>query len=189
MNSLPASERGSGAGMSTTFQNSATVLSIGVFFSVITIGLASSLPSHLYVGLTSHGVPAAAARELSRLPPISVLFASFLGYSPIQHLLGPSGALAHLNAHQIAYLTGRSFFPSLISPPFGHGLHFAFDFAVICSVIAAAASVATRQEVHPRTGEAFNRDRRGIRQRSRTRLGTARDLLRRRWRIRQLSAS
>ena len=150
MNSLPASERGAGAGMSTTFQNSATVLSIGVFFSVITIGLASALPTHLYVGLTAHGVPSAAARQLSRLPPISVLFASFLGYSPIQHLLGPSGALSHLNAHQIAYLTGRSFFPSLISPPFGHGLHFAFDFAVVCSVIAAAASwLRGKKYIHP----------------------------------------
>ncbi|MGH3832145.1 MAG: MFS transporter, partial [Pseudonocardiaceae bacterium] len=35
MNSLPPHQRGVGAGMSTTFQNSAMVLSIGVFFSLM----------------------------------------------------------------------------------------------------------------------------------------------------------
>ena len=33
MNSLPANQRGAGAGMAATFQNSATVLSIGIFFT------------------------------------------------------------------------------------------------------------------------------------------------------------
>ena len=140
MNSLPPEERGAGAGMATTFQNSATVLSIGIFFTVITLGLASSLPSHLYNGLTAQGIAPAAAHQISKLPPIGVLFASFLGYNPIQQLLGPTGLLNHLNPHQVAYLTGRGFFPHLISPSFGQGLHYAFDFAIACSVVAAAAS-------------------------------------------------
>jgi MFS family permease len=141
MNSLPSSERGAGAGMATTFQNSATVLSIGVFFTVITLGLAASLPAQLYRGLTLQGVPPAAAHQISGLPPIGVLFASFLGYNPIKQLLGPSGLLKRLSPHQIAYLTSRSFFPHLITAPFGQGLHYAFDFAIACSVIAAAASL------------------------------------------------
>ena len=140
MNSLPPDERGAGAGMATTFQNSATVLSIGIFFTVITLGLAASLPSHLYHGLTAQGVPPASARQISELPPIGVLFASFLGYNPIQQLLGPSGLLHHLSPQQASFLTGRSFFPHLISAPFGVGLHYAFDFAILCSLVAAGAS-------------------------------------------------
>ncbi len=140
MNSLPASERGAGAGMTTTFQNSATVLSIGIFFTVITVGLAASLPSHLFAGLTAEGVPAAAAHQIAQLPPIGVLFASFLGFNPVQQLLGPSGALHHLTAQQTATLTGHQFFPQLISAPFAKGVHYAFDFAILCSLVAAAAS-------------------------------------------------
>jgi MFS family permease len=148
MNSLPPDQRGAGAGMSTTFQNSAQVLSIGIFFSVMTVGLAASLPGHLYQGLTASGVSAADAHRLSQLPPIGVLFASFLGINPIQHLLGPS-VLQHLNAQQTATLTGHQFFPHLISTPFGQGLHYAFDFAIACSVIAATASWL-RGSVRPR---------------------------------------
>ncbi len=141
MNSLPPDQRGAGAGMMTTFQNAATVLSIGVFFTVITLGLAATLPSHLYSGLTASGVPGATAHQIASLPPIGSLFSAFLGYNPIQELLGPSGVLHHLTAAQQAHLTGRSFFPNLISAPFGTGLHYAFTFAAICSVIAGIASL------------------------------------------------
>ena len=65
VNSLPPEQRGAGAGMMTTFQNAAQVLSIGVFFSVITIGLAASLPTHLYQGLVAQGVPASVAHQPS----------------------------------------------------------------------------------------------------------------------------
>ncbi len=140
MNSLPPDERGAGSGMTTTFQNSATVLSIGIFFTVITLGLAASMPGHLYAGLTAHGVSSASAREVANLPPIGVLFASFLGFNPIQQLLGPSGALQHLTAQQASALTGHEFFPQLISTPFAQGIHYTFDFAIACSLVAAAAS-------------------------------------------------
>ena len=140
MNSLPPDQRGAGAGMMTTFQNAATVLSIGVFFTVIILGLSSTLPSHLYNGLVANGVPAPAAHQVASLPPISSLFSALLGYNPIQQLLGPSGVLSHVSAAQAAHLTGRSFFPQLISSPFGTGLHYAFDFAIVASLIAAVAS-------------------------------------------------
>ncbi|WP_410050996.1 MFS transporter [Acidiferrimicrobium sp. IK] len=140
MNSLPPDQRGAGAGMMTTFQNAATVLSIGVFFTVIIVGLSSTLPSHLYQGLTANGVPPAAAHQVASLPPISSLFSALLGYNPIQQLLGPSGVLHHVSAAQAAHLTGRSFFPQLISSPFGTGLHYAFDFAIVASLVAAVAS-------------------------------------------------
>ena len=139
MNSLPADQRGVGAGMSATFQNSAMVLSIGIFFSLIILGLSASLPSHLFSGLTAQGVPAADASRLSHLPPTAVMFAALLGYNPIQMLLGP--ALTKLPASNAAYLTGHSFFPSLITAPFQSGLDIAFDFAIAACLIAAVASL------------------------------------------------
>jgi MFS family permease len=139
MNSLPPTARGVGAGMSTTFQNSAMVLSIGIFFSLIIAGLSAHLPSALYQGLVQHDVPAAAAQPVAHLPAVAVLFAAFLGYNPMQQLLGP--ILGTLPADQASYLTGRSFFPHLISGPFADGLAVAFWFAFAACVLAAAASL------------------------------------------------
>jgi MFS family permease len=139
MNSLPADQRGAGAGMLQTFQNSAQVLSIGVFFTVITLGLASRLPNALEHGLAAQGMPAAQAQSIASLPPIGTLFAAFLGYNPIQQLIG-SPAAAHVTAEHYDYLTGRSFFPHLITGPFGHGLHLAFLMAAAISFIGAVCS-------------------------------------------------
>ncbi|HTV12466.1 MAG TPA: MFS transporter [Acidimicrobiales bacterium] len=140
MNSLPPDQRGAGAGMLNTFQNSATVLSMGVFFTIVTLGLASKLPTHLYRGLIAAGVPSGPARLVAHEPPIGSLFSAFLGLNPIQELLGPTGALRHLSAHQVAYVTGRSFFPKLIEQPFASGLGLAFDFAAAATFVAAIAS-------------------------------------------------
>jgi MFS family permease len=139
MNSLPPQHRGAGSGMNTTFQNSAQVLSIGIFFTLIIVGLSGSLPESLNQGLLAHGVPPAVAAHVSHLPPVSTLFAAFLGYNPIQHLVGPH-VLSQLSGSQQAALTGRTFFPGLISAPFRHGLDAAFDFAIVASLLAAVAS-------------------------------------------------
>jgi MFS family permease len=139
MNSLPPHRRGVGAGMSTTFQNAAMVLSIGIFFSLMITGLAATLPHTLSAGLTAQGVPAADANRLAGLPPVGVLFASLLGYNPIQSLLG-AHTLSQLPSGHAAYLTGRGFFPSLISGPFHDGLRIAFVFAIVACVVAAVAS-------------------------------------------------
>jgi MFS family permease len=139
MNSLPPEHRGAGSGMNTTFQNSAQVISIGIFFTLMIVGLASALPHNVSAGLLAHGVPQEAAERAAHLPPISTLFAAFLGYNPVEHLIGP-GTLAHLSASQQAALAQRGFFPGLIAPPFEKGLHAAFDFAIVASLLAAAAS-------------------------------------------------
>jgi MFS family permease len=139
MNSLPPTDRGAGGGMNQTFQNSAQVLSIGIFFTLMIVGLASSLPAALNSGLQAHGVPAATADQVAHLPPVSILFAAFLGYNPIAHLVGPH-VLGTLSAHDQAALTGSSFFPHLISAPFRTGLHSAFAFAIVACLIGAAAS-------------------------------------------------
>ena len=148
MNSLPADARGSGAGMMTTFQNAAMVLSIGFFFSLIIAGLSSSLPSTMSQGLIEHGVPASSAAQIANLPAVAVLFAAFLGYNPIQQLLG--GQLSSLPPDQAAFLTGRSFFPNLISGPFQSGLAVAFGFAIVVCLIGAVASLLTK-DARPKT--------------------------------------
>jgi MFS family permease len=138
MNSLPPDQRGAGAGMAATFMNSAMVLSIGIFFSLIIVGLASTLPGTLYHGLTTHGVPHAYAGRVAHLPPVGSLFAAFLGYNPIGTMLHP--ILGHMPHAKAAYLTGHRFFPTLVSHPFASGIHEAFYFAAGCCLVAAIAS-------------------------------------------------
>ncbi|HEY1517947.1 MAG TPA: MFS transporter [Solirubrobacteraceae bacterium] len=140
MNSLPRGDRGAGGGMNQTFQNSAQVVSIGLFFTLMVVGLSSTLPAAMAGGLEAHGVAPAVAHHAANLPPVSILFAAFLGYNPIQHLVG-AHALQALPAAQHALLTGRSFFPELIMGPFRHGLHAAFMFAIIACLLAAPASL------------------------------------------------
>ncbi len=141
MNSLPPEHRGAGSGMNATFQNSAQVLSIGVFFTLVIIGLSSALPASMAHGLLSEGVGAREASRVAHLPPVSTLFAAFLGYNPMAHLL-PAHVLHHLSQRQVAVLLGRSFFPRLIARPFGLGLRTAFDFAAAGCLVAAVASWA-----------------------------------------------
>jgi MFS family permease len=139
MNSLPKEHRGVGGAMNQTFQNSAQVISVGIFFTLMILGLSSVLSTTLSAGLHAHGIPAATAERVAHLPPVSILFAAFLGYNPIGHLVGPH-ALAAVSAHDRLVLTGHSFFPTLISAPFRHGLHLAFAFAIAACLVAAAAS-------------------------------------------------
>jgi MFS family permease len=147
MNSLPKADRGAGGGMNQTFQNSAQVLSVGIFFTLLIVGLASSLPATMSSGLHAHGVSAGVAHRVGGTPPISILFAAFLGYNPIQHLVG-AHALQALPAHAHALLTGPSFFPQLISGPFRDGLHTAFVFAIVACLVAAAASMLRGGRYH-----------------------------------------
>jgi MFS family permease len=147
MNSLPPSQRGAGAGMLATFMNSASVLSIGVFFTLMIVGLSSGLPHTLQHGLLAHGVPAADASRISQLPPVATLFASFLGYNPVRTLLGPH-VLSQLPAGQSQQLTGRSFFPHLISGPFHTALVYAFVFAIVACLVAAVASLLRGGKYH-----------------------------------------
>jgi MFS family permease len=147
MNSLPARQRGAGAGMLATFMNSASVLSIGVFFTLMIVGLASQLPSALHAGLVAHGVPPADATRISHVPPVASLFAAFLGYNPMATLLGHH-VLATLPAGQAQQLTSHSFFPTLISDPFHQALVYAFTFAIAACLIAAVASALRGGKYH-----------------------------------------
>jgi hypothetical protein len=150
MSSVPVRQRGVASGMRATFQNSGTSLSIGVFFSLMIVGLANSLPRTLTSGLEQQGVAAGVAQQVGALPPVSSLFAAFLGVNPVQHLLAPSGALSTLPTSNQAILTGREFFPSLISGPFHQGLLVVFGVAAALSVLGALASLLRGgRYVHP----------------------------------------
>ena len=125
--------------MNSTFMNSAMVFSQGIFFTLMILGLAAALPVAMAPGLIANGVPPAVAQAISHKPPVSILFATFLGYNPLRELLGPH-LLATLPAHSVNLLTGREFFPNLIAAPFKSGLHQVFGFSIVICLIAALAS-------------------------------------------------
>nr|WP_152617511.1 MFS transporter [Phaeacidiphilus oryzae] len=172
MGSVPAEYRGVASGMRSTFQNSGTALSIGVFFSLMVSGLASSLPKALSSGLTAHGVPPAAAAHAASLPPVSTLFATFLGNNPIEHLLSSGGTLDRLTQAQRSALTGHRFFPELVSGPFHHGLTIVFSVAAGMALVSAVASAlrGTHRPAEPSPSPP-NRPRPVAEQREATRRG------------------
>ncbi|HSY16601.1 MAG TPA: MFS transporter [Jatrophihabitantaceae bacterium] len=156
MSSVPADQRGAASGMRATFQNSGTSLSIGIFFSLMIAGLAAKLPQTLTSGLAQQGVPSHIAQQVGHLPPVSSVFAAFLGVNPIQHLLTPSGVLNTLPARNVSTLTGTQFFPNLISAPFHHGLVIVFSVATLLAFVGAGASLmrGSRQRAADRTVDA-----------------------------------
>jgi MFS family permease len=141
MSSVPARYRGAASGMRSTFMNSGMSLSIGIFFSLMIAGLAATLPRTLSAGLRAHGVPGPLAAHIASLPPVSTLFASFLGYNPIGSLLRPSGTLGRLSKPDAAVLTSKEYFPHLISGPFHHGLVIVFSVAIAMSLAGAVVSL------------------------------------------------
>lgn len=142
MNSVPANARGAASGMTGTFQNAGNSLSIGIFFSLMIAGLANTLPNAMRAGLTAHGVSETVANHVAATPPVGSLFAAFLGYNPIESILGPIGVLKSLSPSNAAALTGKSFFPQLISGPFHSGLVIVFIAAAAMSIIGAVASLS-----------------------------------------------
>ena len=124
---------------------------LGMLMATVILGLASSLPATLSHGLVAQGVPPADAARLAALPPVSIMFAALLGYNPISTLLGP--VVSKLPASHAAYLTGHTFFPTLISASFQRGLDIAFDFAIAACLVAAVASLLRgRRYVHEEHG-------------------------------------
>jgi len=150
MGSVPAEQRGVASGMRATFQNSGSLVSIGIFFSLITAGLAATLGTTLSTGLTKSGLPAVVAARIAHLPPTSALFAAFLGYNPMATLV-PANVLQAITAARRATLLGHSFFPNLISPPFSVGLHNVFYLsAAMCLVAALASMLRGKQKANSR---------------------------------------
>ncbi|MDE3008983.1 MAG: MFS transporter [Acidobacteriota bacterium] len=139
MNSVPPDQRGSAAGIQAAFLNAGFVLSIGIFFSLMIVGLTNSLPRTLYHGLSASGVGVAQAHAIANLPAVGSLFSSFLGFNPVHGLLVSQSA-AHVNAQQWRVLTGKHFFPDLLQTPFHHGLVIVFTTAIVMSILGALFS-------------------------------------------------
>jgi MFS family permease len=140
MSSVPAAQRGAASGVRATFFNAGSSLSIGIFFSLMIIGLANTLPNAMSSGLQEQGVSASVAHEVASLPPVGSLFAAFLGFNPIEELLGPSGALQQPGV-KADVLTGKTFFPHLITAPFHSGLVVVFIAAAVMMVLGLVASM------------------------------------------------
>ena len=139
MNSVPARERGQASGMRATGMNTGQVISIGIFFSLMIVGLAASLPSTMERMLVEQNVPVEVAQHVASAPPVASLFAAFLGSNPMTKLLPPS-VLNTLPPANRAVIVGKDFFPNLISAPFMHGLRIAFSFSLVLYLLAALAS-------------------------------------------------
>jgi MFS family permease len=139
MNSVPPQHRGASSGMLATLNNVGIPLSMGIFFSLLIVGMNAFVPAAMYSGLIQHGIPGQVAQQLSGLPPVSYLFAAFLGYNPLGSLI-PSSVLNTLPPAQVATITSRAFFPQLISDAFNHGLTQVMLFSMVMCFIAAAAS-------------------------------------------------
>jgi MFS family permease len=139
MNSVPAQERGGAAGIQAAFLNTGLVLSIGIFFSLMIVGLTDTLPTAMFKGLRAHGVGVAQAHTIANLPVVGSLFSAFLGKNPVKNFLG-SQATSHLNNSEWSVLTGKHFFPSLIESSFHHGLVIVFGAAFVMSVVGAVIS-------------------------------------------------
>jgi MFS family permease len=139
MNAVPPEQRGAASGMRATGMNAGMVLSIGLFFSLMIVGLSSTLPGTMERSLTAQGVPVTVAKQVAHTPPVGSLFAAFLGYNPMQSLV-PAKTLAALPPDKAATITGKQFFPKLISKPFLRGLRYAFSLSVVIFLIAALAS-------------------------------------------------
>src|ERR1700677_2684554 len=150
MNSVPADQRGGAAGIQAAFMNTGMVLSIGVFFSLMIVGLTKTLPSAMYRGLTTHGIAARQAHTVANMPAVGSLFSSFLGYNPLKSLL-VSQANTHVATATWLTLTGKKFFPNLIEAPFHHGLIIVFSVAILLSVIGAIFSALRGERFVHRT--------------------------------------
>jgi EmrB/QacA subfamily drug resistance transporter len=148
MNAVPPEHRGASSGMRATFQNVASSLSMTLIFTLVVAGLSASLPSALYGRLTSAGIPAGVATQISGIPPIGALFAAFLGYNPMATLI-PASVLAGLPSAARSTVLANSFFPQLLADPFHDGLQIAFTVCVVLSLGAAAASwLRGRRYIH-----------------------------------------
>jgi len=140
MNSAPARHRGVASGIRATFMNAGSMISMGVYFTIMIGALGARLPEALTRGLSHYGLPAAMIAKVAHVPPIAALFASLLGYNPMK-IMVPPRILHSLSAHALATLTSREFFPNLLAPPFMEALRVVFLVSLVLSLVAGIASL------------------------------------------------
>lgn len=153
MNSVPKKHRGASSGMLATLNNVGMPLSMGIFFSLLIIGMNKSVPAEMYNQLVQHGIPVQVSESLATAPPISYLFAAFLGYNPLGGLIS-ADVLRALPQSQVATITSRNFFPQLISDAFHQGLIQVFIFSItICSIAAFISWLRGGKYIYSEAGD------------------------------------
>ncbi|MDD1694053.1 MAG: MFS transporter [Methanoregula sp.] len=139
MNSVPPEDRGVASGMMSTLMNSGFVISMGMFFTIIVVGLTKEFPAALSASLTNAGA-AQLIPAMSNIPPTGALFAAFLGYNPVQMILTglPLSVTGTISPATLALLTGVTWFPTTLAHAFMPSLASTFIIGAILSLIAAA---------------------------------------------------
>jgi len=139
MSSVPPESRGVSSGMRSTFQNTGMALSMTLYFTILIIGLSTSLPSVLQSGLLNAGVPTDTANAIAHMPPTAALFSAFLGYNPMGSLI-PDSVMSSLSQATQNTLLSNSFFPNVIAPAVMKSLHITFYVSAGISIVAAVVS-------------------------------------------------
>lgn len=141
MNSVPPKYRGTASGMRSTLQNTGQTMSIAIFFTIIIISLASTLPSALANAVTQAGAPQLAS-YMQNIPVTGALFAAFLGYDPVRTIISslPPQVASSIPSQAIAIMEQHTWFPMTIAPSFMIALREAFYISSIMTFIAAIVS-------------------------------------------------
>lgn len=152
MNSVPPQDRGVASGMMFTLSNSASMLSMGVFFTIVIIGIQGALPGAIHESFASLGsqiTPAIQNLEdyLINMPPTNALFSAFLGYNPMGSILSsmdPSIANA-IPKQIVTTLTSSYWFPQTLQLAFMPALRITFRVGALLTGIAAVLSAMRGQ--------------------------------------------
>ncbi|MDG7014295.1 MAG: MFS transporter [Nitrososphaerota archaeon] len=147
MNSVPIEHRGAASGMRATLQNTGSMASLALFFSIVISALANNLPAALVSAFKSAGVPQLGA-VFANISPTGALFAAFLGYNPVgsiitqlQNMPQTAQLVASIPQQTMNLITGNIFFPNAIAPPFMTALALAFYVGLGLSMAAAVSSL------------------------------------------------
>jgi MFS family permease len=155
MNAVPPAERGVASGMMSTLMNSGFVISMGMFFTIIVVGLTREFPQALSTSLTNAGA-AQLIPAMSAIPPTGALFAAFLGYNPVQMILTglPVAVTAGIAPATLVTLTGVTWFPTTLATAFMPSLALTFYVGALISLISAVlCALRGRKYVHEIDGE------------------------------------
>ncbi len=123
MSSVPAETRGSASGMLTTMRNVGTTASMGIFFTILILGLTSILPHTLSSGLSGAGA-FSLIPYMTKLPPTDAIFSVLLGINPVKEIIGLTGVTVSKSVY--ATITARTWFPGVFAPAFMSSLHIVF---------------------------------------------------------------
>lgn len=141
MNSVPAQDRGVASGMQYTIMNTAFTISMGIFFTIVIVGISQRFPEEITSSFTSIGA-SQLAPLFNQIPPTGALFSAFLGYNPVGTMLQslPQQTINMIPQQIITTITGTTWFPKTLANAFMPSLQMAFYIGAVMSAIAAIFS-------------------------------------------------